>query len=544
MTERTPENVTCAEAKYVVQTVTARVLNLFAPCAVFAEPARKEVLMPRTPKNKALVVGIGTYPAGIDNLPAVASDVREIGKVLGSKNGQFAKDTIETLTNRQAKRKEVLAALRKTFRSAAGATIFVYLAGHGDVERGNYYFVTHDAKCGDLGTTAIPLADIKSLFDASPSSQAFLWLDFCHSGGILARSGATARASKTDLVERTLKVVQGQGKVIIAACTEHQNAHEDTNHGLFTEALLRGLRGDAEVNGEVTVSSLYDYIDRNIGSPNQRPMLFGKMTGRIVLMHYDDARSTVAETTPDGGRAKSKSGENVVRSSGKWTLLGEDLFFEAQKVTRNPEGMFLINVRSTDPALDVAIQTLSPQQFRGTGELRFAHQNNASTVRVRSVSSESTGRAQLWSISLEPVDQHRFNAMNEMSFSDGTHHYSANDIAELRARHIRLDERVAPRRSSRFDVMPFVAGDQHDAGCPIREVYQANSGRKTIWPRLARLKAIAVLKETETVEHVLELAIQPRPRGEARIVFRGQRASHYHNESPHVISLDGICKLG
>ncbi len=38
-------------------------------------------------------------------------------------------------------------------------------------------------------------------------------------------------------------------------------------------------------DGKVTVNSLYDFIDRKMGSDRQRPMMFGQMTGRIALSH-------------------------------------------------------------------------------------------------------------------------------------------------------------------------------------------------------------------------------------------------------------------
>lgn len=83
-------------------------------------------------------------------------------------------------------------------------------------------------------------------------------------------------------------MVQGQGKLILAACTPYQSAWESAQigHGLFTDALLRRLKGGATKVGEVTVNSLFDYIDRQMGSDRQRPMMFGQMTGRVVLMHY------------------------------------------------------------------------------------------------------------------------------------------------------------------------------------------------------------------------------------------------------------------
>ena len=139
-----------------------------------------------------------------------------------------------------------------------------------------------------LATTGVPLKRIhKEGLDSSPSQRAFLWLDFCHSGGVLARD---LEGEPNDLlvIERTLKVVQGQGKLTIAACTPSQYAWESAavGHGLFTDALLRGLKGEAANKGKVTINSLFDFIDKQMGINRQRPMMFGQMTGRVVLMQY------------------------------------------------------------------------------------------------------------------------------------------------------------------------------------------------------------------------------------------------------------------
>lgn len=56
-------------------------------------------------------------------------------------------------------------------------------------------------------------------------------------------------------------------------------------HWQFTDALLKCLKGEVANKGEVTINSLYDYIDRQICGDRQRPMMFGQMTGRVVLMH-------------------------------------------------------------------------------------------------------------------------------------------------------------------------------------------------------------------------------------------------------------------
>jgi hypothetical protein len=261
-------------------------LGIFRPLPTppAPEPSRART---KTGREKALVIGVSDYPPPIPRLPAVASDVREIAKILSSNKGEFPAENVRSLVDQEANRKSILDALETTFRDVqADDAVFVYVAGHGAVVKDDYFFVAQDTRADQLPTTGVPLTKIKESFDTSLSQRAFLWLDFCHSGGILARDLEGAPDDR-EVIERTLEVVQGQGKLILAACTPSQSAWESAavGHGLFTEALLRGLRGEAASGGEVTVNSLFDFIDRKMGSDRQRPMMFGQMAGRVVLMH-------------------------------------------------------------------------------------------------------------------------------------------------------------------------------------------------------------------------------------------------------------------
>ena len=249
------------------------------------EPSRSRT---KTGRERALIIGVSDYPLPIPKLPAVANDVREVATLLGSDKGEFSAQNVTSLVDQGADRQSVLGAIEKTFREVRpDDAVFVYMAGHGAVVKDEYFFVNYDAKSDALTTTCIPLKTIKDFFDASPSQRAFLWLDFCHSGGILARDLVGVPDDRV-VIERELKVVQGQGKLILAACTPYQSAWESAQvgHGLFTDALLRGLKGGATKDGEVTINSLFDFIDRQMGSERQRPMMFGQMTGRVVLMRH------------------------------------------------------------------------------------------------------------------------------------------------------------------------------------------------------------------------------------------------------------------
>src|SRR5947207_353237 len=149
--------------------------------------AKKKPAPKPAPLQRALVVGVSEYPNPKDRLPAVAADVREMAKVLSSKHGTFPAKGVTVLADKQATRDKVLAALHTALGGAAVDTVFVYLAGHGVEVGGKYYYVAHDTSSD---ATAVPLTEIKALFDQTKCRRAFLWLDFCHSGGILARGGS------------------------------------------------------------------------------------------------------------------------------------------------------------------------------------------------------------------------------------------------------------------------------------------------------------------------------------------------------------------
>jgi uncharacterized caspase-like protein len=262
-------------------------LGLYRPFPAQTQPPAPEPARSRskTGRERALVIGIGNYPQPIRSLPAVANDVRDIADLFRSDRGLFPAQNVTSLVDQEAKQQAIMPALETAFQQVQpDVSVFVYLAGHGAVVKDQYFFVAHDSNPDQIAMTCVPLKKIKEAFDASPSQRAFLWLDFCHSGGILARD-LVAATDDNEVIDQTLKVVQGQGKLIMAACTPEQKAYEE-GHGLFTGALLRGLKSAAAKDKEVTVNSLFDFIDRQMGSDRQRPMMFGQMTGRVVLMHY------------------------------------------------------------------------------------------------------------------------------------------------------------------------------------------------------------------------------------------------------------------
>lgn len=496
--------------------------------------------MGKSARNRAVVIGVSDYRGPIAKLPAVAADVREIAKVLQSKDGAFPKSGTVVLADRQASKAEIESALATAFSAETGDTIFVYLAGHGAVEKDEYYFIPHDANINDLAGSAVSLKWIKEQFDQCESERLFLWLDCCHSGGILKKRSLN---DETSIVKRTLEVIRGHGRVIIAACTAEQSAYENSaiGHGVFTHALLRGLKGEAESHGEVTPTTLFEFIDREIGSDRQRPMMFGHMTGRIVLMHYANRQPAKASRS----KAPAKKAQPS-QSTDNWILLGDN-FLDAMKVRRTDDGSFSVDVLSSNAERDATIQSLRPSSQYHRGEpIAFAFGNDACDVEVKGVTSESVSSGQTWTLTLKPVEA-RNHSYLETTIVENDRQYTPRDIAELRARVLLLDERQPVARGfGNFSLLHHAA--HNNAGgdslpCVIQDVYTEYKNRPQ-WKEIARLKAIYLLKTTGTVEHVLALTIGKVSGGKVALSFRGKRAQQYSNAEPEIISVSGACKLG
>jgi uncharacterized caspase-like protein len=84
-------------------------------------------------------------------------------------------------------------------------------------------------------------------------------LDACHSGG----------AAEANMIRRL--VPDGQGPVVIAACTQRQQSLEHPNykHGLFTYAVLQALgpdfrKADRDSNGTLSPAELFRYVEDRI----------------------------------------------------------------------------------------------------------------------------------------------------------------------------------------------------------------------------------------------------------------------------------------
>lgn len=237
--------------------------------------------------NHALVIGISRY-AHQSNLGGVANDVREISRLLASSDQTSY--SLTTLLDADATKEQIEKNVSRLVETVgADDTVILFLAGHGDVSGDVAYFLPAEFS-SDHASNAVSLRWLREQFDRLPSRKALLLLDFCHSGGAISRSGMTAISRALDL--------EGEGKVIISACSKTEKSHEDSTsgHGWFTKAVLDGLKGGAKnTDGWVTVNSLFQYVCQYVKTQvnqffvNQTPQMHGTHNGEIRLVHTTES---------------------------------------------------------------------------------------------------------------------------------------------------------------------------------------------------------------------------------------------------------------
>lgn len=148
-------------------------------------------------------------------------------------------------------------------------TTIVFVAGHGINIDEDYYFIPTDGRRQDgdrwRRSSLVEWADIQKAIERAEGMR-FLVLDTCHAANAfnprLEKDAADARI------------------VVFSATAANNTALEmaELGHGVFTYALLEGLRGKAKTSTEgVTLFGLADYVGREVASlttSRQKPFYY------------------------------------------------------------------------------------------------------------------------------------------------------------------------------------------------------------------------------------------------------------------------------
>ena len=251
----------------------------------------------RKPNLYIVAVGVSDYQDARFRLTYADKDARDLALLFESKRDRFGKVNILRILNREVTRENILNAKAFLKGSQVDDLVIVFFAGHGLLDgKLDYYFATADIDFKNPAQRGLPYEDIEVLLEGGRARKKLLLMDTCHSGeldkdevqlvtsakqpegeikirtfrglDLLIRPKVGLRNSYQLMQEMFADLRRGTGAVVIASAGGAEFALESASwkNGVFTHALLRGFRGEADRNkdGRVQVSELRDFVEKEV----------------------------------------------------------------------------------------------------------------------------------------------------------------------------------------------------------------------------------------------------------------------------------------
>lgn len=216
--------------------------------------------------RKALVVGIENYPG--KPLKGCCNDTSSLEKLLAYHENGTPNFAVIKKDNVQSKIM-LKTLIEQCFDGNADIALFYY-SGHGHIDSDDGYLVTPDYVEGDWG---VKFQDVLSIVTASKCKERIIILDCCYSGFM----------GNVSALGQSIAVIN-EGVTILAASRKDESALLIGKNSLFTSFLLEALSGGAaDVLGNITVGSVYAFINKSLGSGGQIPVFKTNVTHFATL---------------------------------------------------------------------------------------------------------------------------------------------------------------------------------------------------------------------------------------------------------------------
>jgi peptidoglycan/xylan/chitin deacetylase (PgdA/CDA1 family)/TolA-binding protein len=237
-------------------------------------------------ESYALIVGINDYQ-NWPKLRYAVNDANGIEEALVSKFG-FKPQNIRKLLNGEATRQRILEVLGDDFTDGKKIQredrVFVFFAGHGatrtfDDGRQLGFIVPVDADASNYYSTAISMTSLREASELIAAKHIYFVMDSCYSGLALTRGIGTFSKDRSYLDEISRRASR---QILTAGGADQQVADDGPGgHSVFTWALLEGLQGKADLdgNGVITASELGAYVSPIVSSFARQTPTVGNLVG-------------------------------------------------------------------------------------------------------------------------------------------------------------------------------------------------------------------------------------------------------------------------
>lgn len=252
-----------------------------------------------------LSIGVSRYADPGLTLQFADADAQAIADAVQSaaRNGPYREVRTLVLTNEEATRENILDSMSRFLgRAGPDDVAMLFLAGHGvrDLATGSYYFLPAPATADNLITEGLRMSDFDELLRVVRRNvrAVVVMLDTCHSGAL---GLPPARIVSADEVAR--QMTAGDGFFLLAATKPGEESKEQTalGHGVFTYAVIEGVRGtaDGDSDGLLSISELFAYVARRVPVLTQgRQHPYNKMEGTDLTLLRIGSRAPVPTALP------------------------------------------------------------------------------------------------------------------------------------------------------------------------------------------------------------------------------------------------------
>lgn len=227
-----------------------------------------------------LSVGISDYKY-INDLHMAEKDAGSIAELYRTHTSH-----VKTLLGSQATHDNILTTLR-TFFSQAGADDIVvfFFSGHGD--KGG--LCAYDTRSS---SSMVTYAEIRNAISGCRARNKQLFIDACFSGGLRDSSAQSANnANSSPLSSNT------EGVMLFLSSRSGEASRENiwADKGLFTQYLIKGMKGGADTNGDriITAKEIFKYVSSGVSqrtNKKQNPVMWGKFNDDMHIMNWNPAR--------------------------------------------------------------------------------------------------------------------------------------------------------------------------------------------------------------------------------------------------------------
>jgi hypothetical protein len=279
-------------------------------------------------EDRALLIGVGNYPAGINSLPGIDKDIASM-RAVAIKLG-FPPSSIHTLFDQESTLARIQGEIQ-SFLIAGGpkGRVLLYFSGHGSLVAGaaqgdppRPILVNYDIQIGESSIgNALVGSDLGRLVEKIPSREVLVIADSCHSGRLTNAKGLAKGAVPKffrypgmpdpgqpvafSLSDRTSKSVSKEAPsnhIVVAACRRDETAGATPSGSTLTVVFRAALDQIASAHKGIILAQVDQLMTAALEEAHvaQHP----EVSGNLGLADLDWSQ---APNTPPSGPSSNPS---------------------------------------------------------------------------------------------------------------------------------------------------------------------------------------------------------------------------------------------